>query len=158
MLTHADDVFDVGAVRSALDLRLRSLESELHQVRLPEIALNSFECGRWSSAREHCGRARPVKHYIPTMLALNPPVAMMMKLSQWSSGRCSDTRAGSDQGLLACSDKQPCRSAQPMSQHMLHLWGHYAAMARWISLDGAIARTNVLPSQLEISGSASPHS
>ena len=29
---HADDVFDVGAVRSALDLRLKSLESELHQV------------------------------------------------------------------------------------------------------------------------------
>lgn len=32
-MVHADDVFDVGAVRSALDLRLRSLESELHQVR-----------------------------------------------------------------------------------------------------------------------------
>lgn len=37
-----DEVFDVSAVRSALDERLKALESELHQV-----CSNAWECRFW---------------------------------------------------------------------------------------------------------------
>ena len=37
-----DEVFDVAAVRAALESRLRSLESELHQVRFLAAALLAY--------------------------------------------------------------------------------------------------------------------
>ena len=53
-----DDVFDVAAVRCALDLRLKNLESELHQVPCLDLCWCWAAPGQASLRRRHQQRVR----------------------------------------------------------------------------------------------------